>query len=280
MSVYTRMGQAAPRESFCRLFVNNEFHGVYTIVEDIDETFLARAFGRGDGYLFEYQWQRPYFGDPLGDDFTSYRTLFEAKTHELAPDDELYAPIRALFDTASQPEEAAERADFERYLDLDQVVTVLALDTLLGEEDGLAGLHGMNNIYLYRDAGSTRHSVIPWDRDRALNLLHTSIFDRVHENALTRRALAYGDLLDQYLRVLEDGVRLLADGDWLASEIDRYHVLIRAAALADPRKPYSNDEFEASVEWLRRFAAERPARIREEVAAYRTAYSLPSVLPK
>jgi spore coat protein CotH len=271
MSVFARLGHPAPRESFCRLFVNNVYHGVYAIVEDIDEPFLARTFGRDDGYLFEYQWQQPYYGDPLGADFGIYRTLFEAKTHERAGDDELYGPVRALLDLVNAPAETTSREDLARYLDLEQLVTMLAIETLLGEEDAFAGLHGMNNFYLYREPGSTRHSFLPWDRDRAINLVDSSIFDRVNENALAQRALSYGDLRDRYLRVLEDGARLLLNGEWLAAEINRLHALIGPAALADPRKPQTNDEFEAAVEFLREWAARRPAHVLEEVAAYRGA---------
>lgn len=269
MSVHARMGQVAVRESFCRLFVNNEYQGLYTIVEDIDEPFLTRTFGRDDGYLFEYQWQQPYFGSPLGADFAIYRTLFDAKTHEQASDEELYVPIRALFDTANLADDVVTREDLERYVDLEQLVTLLALDTLLGEEDALTGLHGMNNFYLYRDAGSTRHSFIPWDRDRAFHLIDASIFDRVYENALTRRALSYGDLLERYLRTLEDGARMLSSGGWLSAEIERLRALVGEAAYADTRKPYSNEDFEADVQLLREFATVRPARVLEEVAAYR-----------
>jgi spore coat protein CotH len=269
MSVHARMGQTAMRESFGRVYVNGEYQGLYTIVEDVDEPFLTRTFGRDDGYLFEYQWQQPFHGDPLGAAFGIYRTLFEAKTRERASNDELYVPIRALFDTANVPDDVATREDLERYVDLNQLVTALALDTLVGEEDGLAGLHGMNNFYLYRDAGSTRHSFIPWDRDRAFNLIDSSIFDRVYENALTRRALSYGDLFDRYLRTLEDGARMLSSGDWLSAEIERLRALIGEAAYADTRKPFSNEEFDAAVQFLREFATVRPARVLEEVAAYR-----------
>ena len=271
MSVHARMGQTAMRESFCRLYVNGEYQGLYAIVEDVDEPFLTRTFGRDDGYLFEYQWQQPFLGDPLGAAFGIYRTLFEAKTRELASNDDLYVPIRALFDTASLPDDVATREDLERYVDLTQLVTTLALDTLLGEEDGLAGLHGMNNFYLYRDAGSTRHSFIPWDRDRAFKLMGSSIFDRVYENALTRRALSYGDLLDRYLRTLEDGARMLSDGGWLSAEIERLWALVGQAAYADTRKPCSNEDVEAAVQFLREFATVRAARVLEEVAAYRGA---------
>ena len=41
---------------------------------------------------------------------------------------------------------------------------------------------------------------------------------------------------------------------WLAREIDRGYALISPSVLADPLKPYTNDEFVASVDYLRFFA--------------------------
>jgi hypothetical protein len=255
MAVHARLGQPAMRV-LLRLF------GTAAPGSTPSSRALMSRLSRGcsgdDGYLFEYQWQQPFYGSPLGAAFDIYRTLFEAKTHDLAPDDELYGPIRALFDTANLPDDIATREGLDRYVDLEQLVTTLALDTLLGEEDGLAGLHGMNNFYLYRDAGSTRHSFIPWDRDRAFNLLTSSIVDRVYENALTRAALSYGDLFDRYLRTLEDGARMLSDGGWLSAEIERLQALVGQAVYADTRKPYSNEDLTALR--LLRAGAERPAR--------------------
>ena len=49
MAFFERMGQAAPRESFCRLYINNVYHGVYAIVESVDTDFLARTLGEKDG---------------------------------------------------------------------------------------------------------------------------------------------------------------------------------------------------------------------------------------
>ena len=101
--------------------------------------------------------------------------------------------------------------------------------------------------------------------------MDSSIVDRVFENALTRRALSYGDLFDRYLRTLEDGAKMLSSGGWLSAEIERLRTLIGPAAYADTRKPYSNEDFETAVQFLREFATVRPARVLEEVAAWRAA---------
>src|SRR5688572_11101530 len=63
MRFYERMGLPAPREAHAQLFVNNEYAGLYAIVESIDERFLTRAFREpdgtieNDGYLFEYEYE-------------------------------------------------------------------------------------------------------------------------------------------------------------------------------------------------------------------------------
>ena len=45
----------------------------------------------------------------------------------------------------------------------------LATEVFLGEQDGLLGDWGMNNLYLYRPADSTRFSMIPWDKSQTFS---------------------------------------------------------------------------------------------------------------
>jgi spore coat protein CotH len=88
MKVFARAGLPASREAFARLFVNNEFAGVYVIVEPIDRTFITRVFGEAEGnvenggYLYEYQWVREYGFEYLGPSLDAYAELFEPKTRE------------------------------------------------------------------------------------------------------------------------------------------------------------------------------------------------------
>ena len=268
MAVFARMQQPAPREALGRVFINTEYQGVYALVEDIDPVFLSRTFGRADGYLFEYHWLQPFYGDYVGDDLGTYVPLFEARSHESEAVEALYEPIRAMF-AGMNTTEPVTREQLESLVDLDQLVSVLAIEMLLGEEDGLTGVNGMNNFYLYREPGSLRHSVIMWDRDRALTLAEDSIFQRLYDNALTRRALSFPDLFDRYLEVLDETARSVSDSGWLAAEVERLWTLIRPAVHADSQKPFSNDEFEAAVDLLRECVRVRPARVMDEVAAAR-----------
>lgn len=269
MALFARMGQIAPRESFSKLYINNEYQGLYAIVEDIDQAFLARTVGREDGFLFEYHWLQDYYGAYAGDDLAAYKAMFEPRTHQTSSDDVLYAPIRALFNAFNQPEDVTGRIDLDRYLDLDQFVRSIAIETFLGDEDGIVGTHGMNNFYLYRDASATRHMVLVWDRDRSFSLMRSSVLERIDQFVLARRALAFDDLFDVYLQTLEEAGRIVTSGDWLASEIERLRNLLGPAAYADARKPFLNVEYEDAVSVMREWAAVRPSLVMDEVSAIR-----------
>ena len=56
---------------------------------------------------------------------------------------------------------------------------------------------------------------------------------------------------------------------WVLREIDRQSQQITPAVLADPNKPYSNDEFQAAVAFVREFVIQRPGLVRNQVATSR-----------
>jgi spore coat protein CotH len=82
MRFFTEMGMPAPRVVHARLFVNNAFAGLYTIVESIDKDFLGRTLNENDGYLYEFKHTDPYGFEYLGSELEKYAEFFEPKTHE------------------------------------------------------------------------------------------------------------------------------------------------------------------------------------------------------
>ena len=49
MKMFARMGIPSPREAHARVYVNNDYAGIYVIVEAVDRTFISRAFGAPEG---------------------------------------------------------------------------------------------------------------------------------------------------------------------------------------------------------------------------------------
>jgi len=188
-ALFARMRQPAPRESYARLFINGTDYGVYAIVEAIDAAFLARAFSDPGGYVFEYQWVSEFHAEYLGRSLDRYKTLFRPETHELESESALYTPVHDLFREINAQPSATWRESVERYVDVRNFLTHVAVETFVSENDGILGNWAMNNFYLYRRSGSTVHMFIPWDRDNAFEAGDSSVLLRAGDNVLMRRLL-------------------------------------------------------------------------------------------
>ena len=275
MKVFRRMGEAAPRESFCRVFLNNQYQGLYALVEEIDPDFAERETGQTDGYLYEFHWKFPFFGEDLGPGLDIYKTMFEPRSHELETDDQLYAPIRDLFHDLSEPDDALWFEKVSPRLDLTQFMRSLGIEAALGENDALIGFAGMNNFYWHRPATSLQFRVMPWDRDFSFTFLDSSLKRGLDSNIIFTRAYAHPDLRTTYFDAAEAVARLLGDENWLESEIDRIVALIDTAVREDTKKLFSNDDFDGQIRqiepigFLREFARVRPAFLIDEIGRLR-----------
>jgi spore coat protein CotH len=266
MALFAQLGQPSSRESFARLFINDEYQGVYGLVEPVDSRYLSRVLGERDGYLFEYRWLLAYYFEDLGDDLGAYATLFEAENHEHESRATAYTPIREMVRAINGAPDGRWKAETGRYIDLRQFVTLAAIEEFMAEWDGLIGYAGVNNFYLYRREGTDQHLFIPWDRDNAFYDLRASVFERAGENRLLRRALADPELRRHFQSELERCARTAERDGWLETTIVRGSSLIRPAALLDPRKPYSGADHDAAVATLLEFARARPRQVLSELA--------------
>jgi hypothetical protein len=287
MLFFRRFVLPASRESYTRLFVNNEYAGLYTIVESVDKSFLTRQFGQDTGYLFDYDYPvdaAPYYFEDRGPDAASYVPLpFKPETHENNARPEVIADMVQAINASSS---AVFRSAVAEFIDLGQFIRHVASEVFLAEQDGVIGEWGMNNFFMYRPEFSNQFRLIVWDKSQAFVMgqaypVWHNITDvpEANRNRLLNRALEYPDLRALYLDTLLEAGRVASEvppdalpGDtrgWLEREIDRAYALIAPSVLADTLKPYTNDEFVASVEALRVFARERTSFVNADVAASR-----------
>jgi spore coat protein H len=271
-SIFERMGLPAPRESFCRLFIDDEYQGVYTITEEIDRSFAKRITGESDGVLFEYHYIRDWRAEDLGD-IAAYKPMLEPRTHILDADSTLYGPVQEMFREINGPDDAVWRERVERYIDLNEFMTHVATETFIAENDGILGYAGMNNFYLYRHQGTMKHELFVWDKDNAFISLDHPL-PVTDANVLFRRAMEYSDLREIYFQTLEDCAGEVSADDWLTLEIDRLVGVIIDATYDDPKKQFSNERFDEAVEFLRAFAERRPREVLTEVARLRDVFNL------
>ena len=143
-----------------------------------------------------------------------------------------------------------------------------AVETFIVENDGITGFAGMNNFYLYRFAGTQKHRLFPWDKDNAYAFPDSTVAPP-QSNIVFNRAMAYPDLKELYFTTLEECARLVATDNAMGNLIDQIVSVIDGAVRADTRKQYSNDDYDADIQFLRDFAAHRPAQVLNDVAQMR-----------
>lgn len=287
MLLFKRVGLVASREVYARLFVNNQYAGLYTIVESVDKTFVANHFGSDTGFLYKYDYN---VAEPAY--YFTYRTSnpadyvpspFKPETRE--GDSEPQVLERFAW-TVNNATESAFRSAIAEFVDVFDLVRHVASEAFIADNDGFVGNWGMNNFYLYRLFENHQFKFIKWDKSEAFKdgpeysiwHNHLDVPDAI-KNRLWNRVMAYPDLKTSYLDFLltcADSATEIPAGSapddrrgWLEREIERQYTLIRSAVQADPTKPYTNEQFEEAVNFLRDFARRRAGSIKVQVAASR-----------
>ena len=278
MRFYERMGLPAPREAHATLYVNNEYVGLYAVVESIDKDFLRRVFGgtegniENDGHLFEYDYGSEWYFSYLGAPLEAYAPLFDPVTHENASTAELYSPIEAMVRTINEASDAVFVDAVSQYLDLPLFMRHVAVQNFLAQWDGILGYAGANNFYFYRFENSTRSQFIVWDEDNAFHALDWPVTEGHDRNVLMRRAMAVPALRSIYFAALREAAASASQPggggvSWLEQEIQQQRALIDGSMLSDPVKPYTNAEYQESINGLLAFARERPGFVLSQIAA-------------
>ncbi|MBI1790505.1 MAG: CotH kinase family protein [Acidobacteria bacterium] len=275
MLFFRRMGLPASRETHARVYVNDEYLGLYAVVDPVDKQYLKRNFGKNDGYLYEYRPREGYHFEYLGSDLSLYSPgLFEARTHENNPDP---APLEAMFRIMNQASGEEFPRAMAKYLDLKLFMTYLATENYLADAGGLLSDFGPNNFYLYRFEGKKLSQLLPWDKDYSFDDEQRSVWRNKLDVVLVRRAWAVPELRAAYLEALLK-CAALAGGTpyspvgWLEQEMVRQYSQIRSALREDPNKqcgykPCSNQEVEDAVLKRLHFARYRSEYVLGEVSA-------------
>ena len=258
-AVFEAMGIAAPQIAHTRLTINDEYWGLYTLVEDVTKPFLEARLGDKEGNLFSYEWTFPYDLSYRGGDSSRYVPVpFEPETNQDSLD---AAGLVAFIRTVNEAPDATFVAAVSPFLDVTRFLTHIAVENAVAENDGIVGFEGMNNFFLYQYAGQNRFVFIPWDKDTTFVSAEFPILNRVESNVLVRRLLADPAQMAVYRDAVKRAAAVAVNPAFLLPRIEAMYSLIRTSALEDRHKPSTNEEFELGVEGLKALIAAREQNI-------------------
>ncbi|MFM8287455.1 MAG: CotH kinase family protein, partial [Planctomycetaceae bacterium] len=214
-TLFRDLGVPAPRTTFARVYLNvdgqydHELVGVYTLVEEVNKSFLARHFGDGGGMLLKPEGLN---GGPgyRGTKWKSYEGLYHPDSKPGETERTRLIEFTRLIDRGSD-EEFARRIG--EYLDIPAFLRFIAANALLSNLDSYLGFG--HNYYLYLVPGREQFVFIPWDLDLSLaawpavgtpeQLVELSIrHPHAGKNALIDRLLAIDKVREAYLAIVRE----------------------------------------------------------------------------
>ena len=245
-------GIAGPRCGFARLYINGEYRGLYTVVEDVNKTFLEDRYGNKDGNLFK--------GDPRGtlvykgSSPSLYSSDYELKTNEKEND---WSDLIRFVDALNRIPSAQLKDSLATYMNTDSWLDYWAAHNIFVNLDSYIG--SGHNYFIYHNTDSDQFDWISWDvneafgnfqmgqsltnlKNLAIGYIPTPTTQRPVMNRLWGESYWKQALVDRICALLPD-----FSNEKLNARIDSLANLIRQDVYADTYKTYSNAQFEQNL---------------------------------
>lgn len=246
---WAKAGLPERRASFIRLYINNQYFGIYTQMEEFDKDWCETAFGNNGGNLYKCRY--PADLAYLGDDQTKYKKImhsateraYDLKTNEAADD---YTDLINLCKQLNQPVDANFPTNIEQVLDVNMFLKVLALEVMTGHWDDYA--YNKNNYYLYKNNKTNRFQFISYDADNTFGVdwlgqdwatrdIRDWYAPNPEKRPLVSKLLTVDAYNKIYLKQLDSIATYVINPDSIFPYITKIHSLIRPYVAADPFYP-------------------------------------------
>lgn len=251
----------APRVGYARLDIDGRDRGLYSIVEDPEDDFLARWFDDPNGNLYE---NRENYCD-----LTSVG-CFEVEESDEGDDDAL----EALVDAADLSGDAWLEA-MQAQMDWDRMVAFFAMERSVAHWDSYS--FDLSNYRLYHDPTADTFTFLPWSGDLGFGYRPWSYADCGRHGVdpgdyeMGRLAATCETVPECHDAVLDE---MLEQAD-LLEEMDASGMTrdaldrVREEAESDPERRSDMNHFEEHGACVQQFLEERPDVIRAWVEANR-----------
>jgi spore coat protein H len=238
---YREMGVPAARTHPLRLYMNDEYMGVYSNVEQIDDEFLDLRYGHEDGFLYKC-----FYGANLLDNGQVFNTgMYESEINtDLDTRAELDHFVGILNNTAT----SNFPTEIEKVFEVDRYLRQLAVEAMLGHWDGYS--YNQNNYYLFYNGQTGKIEFIPYDVDNTwgIDWLGKDWATRDLNNwaktdqprPLTTRILSITTYRKKYETYLSTLAEKYFREDYLIPKLDLYKAILDEAIQEDT---YFDDTF-------------------------------------
>ena len=262
-------GLAVSHTAFYTLYVDHgdgpEYFGLYTLVEEVDNTVIDTQFSSDDGNLYKPEDYGASF-----EEGTFNEDGFEKKTNEDEADwTDIEALFSALHDDARTTDPATWRTNLEAVFDVDTFLNYLAVNTVIQNWDTYGVMP--HNYYLYNNPDNNLLTWIPWDYNEALQTgnMGGSLplnFSGLSDSDWPLIGYLYND--EVYRAIYDDYVQATIDGPFETSYIQSlyasYSSLVEPYAISEVSGYTflnSSSDFYQAISTLNQHAASRASAV-------------------
>src|SRR6185436_3328588 len=248
-------GIPAPRCTYADVFINGTHWGFYTMIEQVNKTFLTDRFGNNDGNLFK--------GDPHGDlrwhgtTQSSYYNDYDLKTNEAVND---WSDLVHLCDRINNPSPTEFYDSLESVMVSDLAIRAWAANNLFVNLDSYLG--SGHNYYVYDDFITNKFEWITWDVNEAFGNFNMGIpiaqiktldalfisqppMNRPLQNRMMQNSIYQAAYLNYLCQWIQNDFSLAA----MEPKIDSIADVIRPYVYADPNKQFTNANFDSNIDF-------------------------------
>ncbi len=280
-AIYRGAGVPAPRTALAEVWLtvpgkfDKELLGVYTLVEEVDKSFLKDRFGDDKGVLMKPEGLREF--EDRGDDWSKYKAQYAPKREPTRGE---AARVIAFAKLVHKGDDATFERDIGSYLDVDNYLRFLAATAFVANGDSLFFGH---NYCLYLNPRTNKLHLVPWDLDRAfanfpvlgsnsqqMNLSLTHPYPGTHR--LTDRLLAIPEVREQYQKLLKELSGSAFSKERLLKELVEAELAVKAPLERDQKAAAARKEAPGAVTMfvkppgLKGFIEKRTASVAAQVA--------------
>lgn len=185
--LFRKMGVPAPRCVHTKLYINGEYNGLFSLVEQIDEQFTEYHFSDGSGNLYKEVWPLKS-NNSIQSDKKFYQGLvtnnFQGTNIDI---------IKSFAENILNANDSKIQTVIDHHMDLNKTIALAVVDRAIRNDDGPFhwycdwGSCEPHNFFWYENPTTNKTHLIPWDLDNAFeNIISNS-------NPVTPIADSWGD---------------------------------------------------------------------------------------
>ncbi|MFI3321984.1 MAG: CotH kinase family protein [Rikenellaceae bacterium] len=255
--LFRKFGVPAAQTSFYEVYIDSgsgsEYYGVYTLVEEVDDTVIKSQFNLSTGNLYKPE-----------DDAASFKSgtydtdEFNLKTNTTSPD---YSDVKALYDALHSSNRTSNsvawQTGVESIFNVEIFLRWLAANTVIQNWDTYGNM--THNYYIYTNPENGLITWIPWDNNEAFQSGNSSIeVDEMNRVSSSWPLISYLYDIAEYEQMYKDYLREFVDEVFVVSDMqalyEQYYNLLKSYAYAEEsgRTFITNDsEFDSNVSALK-----------------------------